>query len=220
MKKFMRKILVLALLVIVSGKAGAQTDLGGILGGVLKGVTGGNTSTGDLVSSLTSVFSGDKQASENNIVGTWEYSEPAILFESDNILAKAGASLAANKIEDKIKSQLERYGIKEGLMKITFSDDGTFVETLGKKEIKGKWTVVDSKLNLTFGQSLYTKGKTIPITTQLEGSKMMVVTDATKILDLFKNLSNQSSNSTLKTVASLMKTVNGMKAGITLVKKQ
>lgn len=215
----MKKILLLALLAVLSGKAGAQTDLGGILGGVLSGFTSGNTSTTDLVSNLTSVFSGNKQASKNNIAGTWEYTEPAILFESDNLLAKAGASLAAGKIEGKIKSQLEHYGIKEGLMKITFNEDGTFVETLGTKEIKGKWAVVDSKLNLTFGQSVYTQGKTIPITTQLEGGKMMVVTDATKILDLFKNISSQSANSTLKTVASLMKTVKGMKAGITLVKK-
>jgi hypothetical protein len=48
---------------------------------------------------------------------------------------------------------------------------------------------------------------------------MQFVTDATKLLNLFKTLGAKSGNSNIKTVASLMKSVKGMQAGITLRKQ-
>ena len=40
--------------------------------------------------------------------GTWTYTGPAIEFESDNLLQKAGGSVAANAAENKLKGQLAR----------------------------------------------------------------------------------------------------------------
>ena len=40
--------------------------------------------------------------------GTWTYTGPAIEFESDNLLQKAGGSVAANAAENKLKEQLAR----------------------------------------------------------------------------------------------------------------
>jgi len=48
---------------------------------------------------------------------------------------------------------------------------------------------------------------------------LQFVTDATKLLNLFKTLGAKSSNSQIKTVTSLMKSVNGMQAGVTLRKQ-
>lgn len=213
MKKMYLKSAALGLMLMCAIDSNAQIDLSEILGGI----TGNSTSasTDDLVSNLTAVFSGKKQAPADKLVGTWVYSEPAIIFESDNFLAKAGAKLAANKIESKLQEQLSKYGIKPGTMQITFAKDGTFSETIGKKKLSGKWTIKDSKLNLTYG-----KVKTVSITTQLENKTLMLVTDATKILELVKTIGNSSNNANLKTIASLMKSVKGMKAGLTLVKKQ
>ena len=72
----------------------------------------------------------------------------------------------------------------------------------------------DSQLHLVFGK------KSIPINTQLSGKKLMFVTDATKLLDLVKAVGSKSTNSTISTVTTLMKGVDGMQAGLTLVKKQ
>ena len=47
----------------------------------------------------------------------------------------------------------------------------------------------------------------------------MLVTDATKLLNLVKTVASSSNNSNLQTVSALMKSVNGMQAGLTLVKK-
>lgn len=208
------------MLLFVNG-ASAQIDLGGLLGGMLGGSSSSSSnssgsSTNDLISGLTSIFSSKKQASEKAIVGTWVYAEPAIVLKSDNILSNVAAKVAAGKIEDKLAGVLSKYGIKEGLLSITFNEDGTFTENIGKKTIKGKWTVKDSKLNLTFGTL---KPKTIPITTQLEGSQLLFVTDASKLLDFVKNISSKSSNSNIKTITKLMDNVTGMQAGLTMKKK-
>lgn len=199
-------------LLLCSVSVNAQIDLGNILGGL----TGGSSSDSgsDLVSNLTAVFSGKKQASTKSLVGTWVYSEPAIVFQSDNILAKAGSKIAAKKIEKSLQEQLTKYGIKPGAFAITFKEDGTFTEITGKKTMQGKWTVKDSKLNLTF-----TGKRNIAITTQLEGNQLMLVTDATKLLNLVKTVAGSSSNANIQMVTTLMKSVNGMQAGLTLVKK-
>ena len=218
MKKIVfAKVLVLAAMLMGSACANAQINLGNILSGIAgkngKGESSEASSSSGLLSGLTSIFSKDKQASSENIVGTWEYSEPAITFESDNLLTKAGAGIASNKLEEKLQEQLSKIGIDEGAFTITFNEDGTFTETFGEKSIKGKWKVEDSKLNLVFGQ------KAIPINTQLNGNKLMIVTDATKILDLIKGIASKSSNSNIQTISTLMKGIDGMNAGLTLVKK-
>lgn len=220
MKKFFRLTAMCFMLLFVNG-ASAQIDLGGLLGGMLGGSSSSSSnssgsSTNDLISGLTSIFSSKKQASEKSIVGTWVYAEPAIVLKSDNILSNVAAKVAAGKIEDKLAGVLSKYGIKEGMLSITFNEDGTFTENIGKKTIKGKWTVKDSKLNLTFGTL---KPKTIPITTQLEGSQLLFVTDASKLLDFVKNISSKSSNSSIKTITKLMDNVTGMQAGLTMKKK-
>ena len=210
MKKGIIRIAVMAMMLTVSTTASAQFDLGRILGSVLNG----STSTDDIVEGLTGIFNADKQATANKIVGTWSYSEPAIVFTSDNLLAKAASKIAANKVESKIQDYLTKYGLKPGALTITFNEDGTFVETLNNKSTKGKWSVQDSKLLLTV-----TGIKQVAITTQIDGKVMQFVTDATKLLNLFKSFGANSNNSNLKTAASLLKGVKEMQAGITLKKK-
>ncbi len=196
-----------------SASVNAQSDLGNILGNVLGAATG-NSSGGDLVSTLTSVFSSDKQASKNNIIGTWSYTEPAIVFTSDNILAKAASKVAANKLENKLQQYLTRYGIKPGTFSMTFKEDGTYTRTLNGRTAQGTWTIQDSKLMLTIAGI-----KTIAITTQIDGQDMQFVTDATKLLNLFKSFGAKSTNANIQTITSLMKSINGMQAGITLHKQ-
>ena len=214
MKKGIIRIAVMAMMLTASTTASttasAQFDLGGILGSVLNG----STSTDDIVEGLTGIFNADKQATANKIIGTWSYSEPAIVFTSDNLLAKAASKIASNKVESKIQDYLTKYGLKPGALTITFNEDGTFVETLNKKSTKGKWSVQDSKLLLTV-----TGIKQVAITTQIDGKDMQFVTDATKLLNLFKTMGAKSTNSNIKTVTSLMKNVKGMQAGVTLRKQ-
>ena len=213
MKKNVMKMMAVCMAMMFSATVNAQSDLGNILGNVLGAATN-NSSGGDLVSTLTSVFSSDKQASKNNIIGTWSYTEPAIVFTSDNILAKAASKVAANKLENKLQTYLTKYGIKPGTFSMTFKEDGTYTRTLNGRTAQGTWTIQDSKLMLTIAGI-----KTIAITTQIDGQDMQFVTDATKLLNLFKSFGAKSTNANIQTITSLMKSINGMQAGITLHKQ-
>lgn len=208
MKKNILRTIAAMLLMLAAPSVNAQTDLQSILNGVLDG------ENGDVVSGLTSIFSKDKQATTNNIIGTWSYAEPAIVFTSDNLITKVAAKVAANKLEDKLQSYLTQYGVKPGALVITFNEDGTCTETMNGKTMKGKWEVKDSKLVLTLAGV-----KALQITTQIDGKNMQFVTDATKLLKLFKTVGAKSSNKNIKTVTSLMKSVDGMQAGVTLKKQ-
>ena len=199
MKKNLMRLMTAVTLMFAATSVNAQ-DIGSILGSVLGGEQGE-----DAISGLTSIFSKDKQATTNNIIGTWSYSEPAIVFTSDNLLTKVAAKVAANKLEDKIQSYMTQYGVKPGALVLTFNEDGTCTETLNGKTMKGNWEVKDSKLILTL------RGiKALQITTQI---------DATKLLNLFKAVGAKSTNKNIKTVTSLMKSVDGMQAGVTLTKQ-
>lgn len=210
MKKTLFRSIALVAMMLCGMNANAQFDLSSLAGAV-----SGNNSGQGLITSLTSIFSGEKQASASNIEGTWTYSEPAILFDSDNYLTKAGGKVAAQKLETKIQAALNRYGVTKGAVKFVFNADGTFVETIKTKTIKGKWSVEDNILKLTFGTI---KPKTVNITTQLEGKQMMMVTDATKLLTLVQGMTNSSNSTNLKAISALLQNVKGMKVGITLTK--
>ena len=208
MKKTMMKMMAAMLMLLAAPSAQAQ-DWQSVLNGVL-----GGGQTEDIVSGITSIFSSDKQATTNNIIGTWSYTEPAIVFTSDNLLTKLAAKVAANKLETKLQSYLTQYGIKPGALVLTFNEDGTCTETLNGKTMKGKWQVKDSKLILTLGGI-----KALQITTQIDGKDMLFVTDATKLLKLFKSVGAKSTNKNIQTVTSLMKSVDGMQAGVSLRKQ-
>lgn len=209
MKKNIVRMIVAMLLLLAAPSVNAQNDLQNILNGAL-----GSGQSDDLMSGITSVFSKDKQATANNIIGTWSYNEPAIVFTSDNLLTKVAAKVAANKLEDKLQTYLTQYGMKPGALVLTFNEDGTCTETLNGKTMKGKWQVNDSKLILTLGGI-----KALQITTQIDGKNLQFVTDATKLLKLFKAVGAKSNNKNIKTVTSLMKSVDGMQAGVSLKKQ-
>ena len=101
MKKNMMRMMAAMLLLLAAPSMKAQTDLQGVLNSVL-----GGGQSDDIVSGITSIFSSDKQATANNIIGTWSYTEPAIVFTSDNLSSKIAAKVAANKLENKLQSYL------------------------------------------------------------------------------------------------------------------
>lgn len=84
--------------------------------------------------------------------GTWVYSGAAIEFESDNLLQKAGGTVAATAAEKKLNEQLAKVGIKEGQMSFTFNADSTFNVKVGAKSMKGTYSYNASEqmVNLKF----------------------------------------------------------------------
>lgn len=169
---------------------------------------------GGLVSTLTSVFDANKTASASDLVGTWKYTEPAVVFESSNALKNIGGKVASATIENKLQEQFNKVGIKKGAMKMTFDKDGNFTQTIGKKTMSGTYTISGKQVKLT-----YTGGISQLVgTTQLSGGKLLIVMEASKLLKYAGTLGKLTGNSTISTLSSLLGSYDGMEVGLTLEK--
>ena len=148
--------------------------------------------------------------------GTWIYTGSAIEFESDNLLQKAGGSVAAGAAESKLNEQLAKVGIKEGQMSFTFNADSTFTAKVGAKSIKGTYSYDTSTqhVNLKFM-------KLIPLNAKVNctSAKMDLLFNSDKLLKLITLISSKSNNTTLKTIGSLANSYDGMMLGFALKKE-
>lgn len=190
-----------------------STTQSGALGSILGAVTGGSSS-GSLLSGLSSIFSSSAVATKDQIVGTWTYEEPAVVFSSDNVLASLGGKMASSAIESKLQEQLTKFGVTKGKMKMTFDKDGNFTQTFGGKTVKGTYTVEDTNVKLKYGGTV----SQIVGTTQIVDGDLLIVMDASKLLEYAKTLGSLTNNSTLQAASSLLGNMDGMQCGLRLKK--
>lgn len=151
-----------------------------------------------------------------SMTGTWEFSGAALEFESDNLLQKAGGSLAATAVEKKLDGFLEKVGIEPGQMSFTFNEDSTFQTTVKGKNLKGNYSYDEAtqKINLKFA-------KLIGINTKVNctSQQMELLFPSDKLLDLISFLASKSNNSTLQSISSLADSYDGMMLGFTMQKQ-
>ncbi|NVK92563.1 DUF4923 family protein [Bacteroides sp. L10-4] len=145
-----------------------------------------------------------------NMTGTWSYTGSAIEFESDNLLQKAGGTVAATAAEKKLDEQLAKAGIKAGQMSFTFS------AKVGQKSMKGSYSYNAStqKVNLKFAKLIGMNAKV-----NATSKTMDLLFESDKLLKLITFLSSKSSNSTLKSIGSLANSYDGMMLGLSLQKQ-
>lgn len=171
-------------------------------------------SLGDLLSGIGKTVVGNKATSETSIKGTWKYSGPACLFESDNLLAKAGGSAASTKIENKIAPIVKNY--VNGIV-FTFDGNGNYTSKLKTRVTKGTYTFDSKNKTITFKPAI---GKAYIAYVAVTGSEMTLVFNANKLMSVLKTISNSAANtnSTASTINSLLKNYNGMRLGFRLKK--
>lgn len=208
----MKKILVFLLLTVFNyGIANAQfSDLLNKATKAATDATKGNSTAQSLVGVISSKLIPNSQ----QIVGTWVYQEPAIMLTSSNSLKQYASSVATKSLEQKLQSYLAKVGFTKGKSSITFNADKTFVINYGTKSVKkGTYTMNNSEVILTF------TGKTKPcnVVPQLDNGSLIVVMDATKFKTFMENIGAQVSS--LSTVTSALKQMDGMKIGVRGTKK-
>lgn len=154
--------------------------------------------------------------SKVEMIGTWNYTGSAIEFESDNLLKKAGGSVAATVAEKKLNEQLTKIGIKPGQMTFTFNTDSTFSAKVGAKNMKGSYSYDASthKVNLKFAKLIGMNAKI-----NNTSSNMDLLFESDKLLKLITFLSSKSTNTTLKTIGTLADSYDGMMLGFSLQKQ-
>lgn len=106
--------------------------IGNALGGNGSGSSNGNGST--LGNLLEGVFSSSK-IEVKDMAGSWLSDGPAVCFQGDNFLKKAGGVAAAAAIETKLNPYYEKYGLTGATIDITKA--GEFVLKVKGVSIKG-----------------------------------------------------------------------------------
>lgn len=220
MKKKNVSVMILLSLCFFSTNAHAQFNIGNIVKDVVNTTTQKTekqgSQSGNIISGLTSIFSADKVATIEDLVGTWSYVEPAVVLKSANVLKNAGGKLASSAVEKKLKTQLEKVGISKGLMGMTFAEDGSFTQIVKKKTLKGNFEIDGQNVVLKYAGQV----KQMIGTTQVSGDDLLIVMDASKLLGYMKTIGALSGNANLKTATSLLGSMDGMQCGLRLKKQK
>ena len=201
----------IAAMSLMGNKAYAQIDFGKILQNRADVLTNGG-STDDLVTAITTKYTRQKEPTKEDLAGDWAYTEPAVVFMSDNLLKKAGGKLMASAIEKKIETQLNKVGIKKGAMSMNFTTKGTFTQTIGGRKLSGTFTIKGQQVVLKYAGQV----KQLVGITQVDGNDLLIVMDASKLLTYLKTIGAYSGNTSLKTASSLIGSMNGMLCGMRL----
>lgn len=169
----------------------------------------------DILSGVVKEVVGDKATTSSSIKGTWKYSAPACEFESSNLLAKAGGTAAADKIEKKVAPVLKKLGVN-GIV-YTFDGEGNYTSKIKTRVTKGTYAFDESAKTITFTPSL---GKAYTAYATTQGSTMTLTFNANKLMTTLQTISNATSSlsSTASVLNGVIGSYNGMRIGFELKK--
>ena len=228
MKKL--KAILVALLVAMAGAnmANAQSlsDILGKLGSMTGSQSSSSDSTGSSSKSglggtlgnlLEGVFS-SSNISVADLQGTWTSSGPAVSFQGDNFLEKAGGVAAAAAIESKLDPYFKQYGLDGAVLKV--DNAGNFALTVKKVQLKGTITETGEKGVFDFNFSAFGKIKMGSVKTYIQktSNSMDVMFDATKMMTIISTVAKISNISTLNTLSSILNSYEGLCVGFKMSK--
>lgn len=178
----------------------------------------GGTGLGDLLGGLGNIL-GLTDVGISDLEGTWSYVKPAIAFQSDNLLKKAGGEAAASVIEGKLAPYYQKAGITQ--MKLTVKADSTFSMRVNRVTLNGSLEK-DAEGNFVFNFKALGKIKIGRMTSVItrSGKNIDITFDASKLISLVSKIATLSGNSTVQSVSTLLQSYDGMNAGFQMSKDQ
>ena len=189
-----------------------KTDASSLLDNALAGNT--SQTTTDLLGRVLSYLLYGNTISQDNIIGTWTYSSPKVIFESENILAKLGSDIASDKIEQTLGDQLSRIGFAKGKTTLTFNKDNTCSFTYGSRTYPGTYKFDASANRLTITDAFGVRN--VKCTASKNGNELYLLFDSNKVLSVLNTLSNSSLGNA--TAASVLGNYKGLKLGWSMTK--
>lgn len=174
----------------------------------------------DILGGIASSVADKAGITNQSVVGKWKYVQPAVKLESDNLLASLGGKVAASKVEEQLKEQVDKYGLSKLGCTFVFNEDKTFSYTIGKVTRQGTYTVDTSKKQIVMKPRI---GKAQTADYELSGNKLSVYMKADGLIKLIQGASSlaskATSNSALSILTSLSKQYDGMELGVELQKQ-
>lgn len=197
----------------------ATSNAGSAVAGILGAVLGGNSNSSSAGSSiingiLNNVIGSGTFSKQNLCAHTWKYSKPGCAFTSENLLAKAGGEIAANKVEEKLGEYYSKFGFSGSNTYFTFKTDGTFAAKIDGKSWQGNYTF-DEKTH-----AIQMKGLLLSMsgyaTKTTNGISLLF--DQTKLLNLIKTMGALKGSSTLSAIGTIANNYDGMRVGFEMTK--
>ena len=189
--------------------------LGGLLGAATGNTSGSTSSAGSIISGLLNNVIGSGTFSKADLCAhTWKYSKPGCAFTSENLLAKAGGEIAANKVEEKLSTYYNKFGFNSSNTQFTFTTDGNFSAQIDGKPWQGTYTF-DEKTHAIHLKGLLLSASGYATKTT---NGISLLFDQKKLLNLIKMLSTFKGSSTLSAVGSIANSYDGMRVGFEMTK--
>lgn len=210
MKKMMMAV-VAALMLQSCGMTNPGVNGGSQMGGTTN--NSGSSIGSNALGGLLDLVVGSVKLSQADIIGTWSYVEPACAFTSENLLAKAGGSVAAKTVNEKLLPVYNSLHISSGNTQLTFNENGQFTGKIGGFPMSGTYTF-DAANGLVKMKSLTTF--TAHLTRSTQG--MNFTFESKKILTLLQTVSALSGNTSLSTIGDISKQFNGVRLGFAMKK--
>ena len=199
-----------------SATSNAGSTVAGILGAVLGGNSNSSSSAGSSIINgiLNNVIGSGTFSKQDLCAHTWKYSKPGCAFTSENLLAKAGGEIAANKVEEKLGEYYSKFGFSGSNTYFTFKTDGTFAAKIDGKSWQGNYTF-DEKTH-----AIQMKGLLLSMsgyaTKTTNGISLLF--DQKKLLNLIKTMSALKGSSTLSAIGTIANNYDGMRVGFEMNK--
>ena len=199
-----------------STTSNAGSAVAGILGAVLGGNSNSSSSAGSSIINgiLNNVIGSGTFSKQDLCAHTWKYSKPGCAFTSENLLAKAGGEIAANKVEEKLGEYYSKFGFSGSNTYFTFKTDGTFAAKIDGKSWQGNYTF-DEKTH-----AIQMKGLLLSMsgyaTKTTNGISLLF--DQKKLLNLIKTIGSLKGNSTLSALGTIANNYDGLRVGFEMTK--
>ncbi len=199
-----------------SATSNAGSAVAGILGAVLGGNSNSSSSAGSSIINgiLNNVIGSGTFSKQDLCAHIWKYSKPGCAFTSENLLAKAGGEIAANKVEEKLGEYYSKFGFSGSNTYFSFKTDGTFAAKIDGKSWQGNYTF-DEKTH-----AIQMKGLLLSMsgyaTKTTNGISLLF--DQTKLLNLIKTMGALKGSSTLSAIGTIANNYDGMRVGFEMTK--
>ena len=199
-----------------STTSNAGSAVAGILGAVLGGNSNSSSSAGSSIINgiLNNVIGSGTFSKQDLCAHTWKYSKPGCAFTSENLLAKAGGEIAANKVEEKLSEYYSKFGLSGSNTYFTFNTDGTFTSKIDGKSWQGNYTFDEKTHAIQLKGLLLSMSGYVTKTT----NGISLLFDQKKLLNLIKTMGALKGSSTLSAIGTIANNYDGMRVGFEMSK--
>lgn len=198
-----------------------DNPLNSLLGGATKKSDSGSKSgsgLGDALGGLLSGLLSTDKITPDKMVGNWKYTSPAVCFQSENFLQKAGGSAVAGTIEGKIAPYYKTAGLDK--LTLVVNEDKTFTMASGAMKMSGT-IEADGSGDVYFHFAAFGKIKLgkMKAYVVMSGNTMSLMFDVSKLVAIVKGVGSVTGSSTVNAVTGILDSYDGICAGFKLQKQ-